>query len=239
MKIARYLQRFWPVYSVVLLCTFLAAIIGSMSITALTVAPAAPRRCVIIDAGHGGEDGGATAHNGVHESNINLELALRLQDIMRFLGMKTLMIRTDDISVYTEGTTIAAKKVSDLKERVRIVNSLENPILISIHQNHFAESKYSGAQVFYPNTGGSKVLAGQLQNALISTVNPGSNRQCKKADSVYLMQHIQCTGVLVECGFLSNPGESAKLQTEAYQKKLCCVIASVFSQYLGQNTDFA
>ena len=184
------------------------------------------RVCVIIDAGHGGVDGGAVSCTGAKESNINLEIALRLNDLLHLLGIKTYMIRTEDISVYTSGNSIAAKKVSDLKERVRIINQAENAILISIHQNNFDDSRYSGAQVFY-NT--DPLLARNLQSAFVQTLNPGSKRKAKKADGVYLMQNITCPGYLVECGFLSNHSEEALLRDPAYQKKLCCVIGVVLS----------
>lgn len=143
------------------------------------------------------------------------------------------MIRTTDTSIYTKGETIAQKKISDLKERVRIVNKTENALLLSIHQNNFTDSRYSGAQVFYAGTEGSAQLAKLLQERLVSTLNPGSNRKCKKSDGVYLMEHIDCTGVLIECGFLSNAEEEAKLSCGTYQKKLCCVIAATVSQYLS------
>ena len=187
---------------------------------------------IVVDAGHGGIDGGATSCTGVLESALNLEISLRLNDLLQLLGMETVMIRTTDTSVYTEGNTIAAQKVSDLKERVRIVAETDNAILVSIHQNTFSDSRYGGAQVFYAATQGSRELAHLLQSSLSETVNPGSNRKCKKADGVYLMEHIDATGVLIECGFLSNPEEEAKLRSEDYQKKLCCVIASVLSQQL-------
>ena len=189
---------------------------------------------VIIDAGHGGVDGGATSCTGKLESAFNLEIALRLNDLMHLLGIHTEMIRTTDVSVYTQGETIAAQKVSDLKERVRMVNESENALLLSIHQNTFPDSRYGGAQVFYGPEGESAQLAEALQNAFRSTVNPGSNRRSKKADGVYLMEHIDTTGVLIECGFLSNAEEEAKLRSADYQKKLCCVIAATVSNHLDR-----
>ena len=188
----------------------------------------------VVDAGHGGVDGGATSCTGKLESAFNLEIALRLNDLMHLLGIHTEMIRTTDISVYTQGETIAAQKVSDLKERVRMVNESENALLLSIHQNTFPDSRYGGAQVFYGPEGESAQLAEALQNAFRSTVNPGSNRRSKKADGVYLMEHIDTTGVLIECGFLSNVEEEAKLRSADYQKKLCCVIASTVSNHLDR-----
>ena len=195
--------------------------------------PVERKHILILDAGHGGVDGGATSCTGVLESQINLEIALKLQDMFHLLGHKTLMIRTSDVSIYTSGETIAAKKISDLRERVRIVNETEHAILISIHQNTFSDSQYRGAQVFYPSTAGSQKLAEQLQNALIRTLNPTSNRKAKKAQGVYLMEHIVQTGILVECGFLSNPSEEAELRDPEYQTKLCAVIAATISAALS------
>jgi len=211
-----------------------AAVGGSRAVSAIAESvPVQNRTCVIIDAGHGGVDGGATSCTGVLESKINLEIALRLEDMLHLLGYKTLMIRNTDRSVYTSGETIAAKKVSDLKERVRIINDTENALLISIHQNYFSDSRYFGAQMFYTNTEESKKLANQMQTALIATLNHGSNRKPKLADGIYLMNHIQCTGILIECGFLSNPEEEAKLRNAEYQKALGCVIAATVGHFLA------
>ena len=207
---------------------------GSRAVTVISEnLPIKREHCIIIDPGHGGEDGGATSCTGILESTYNLDIALRLNDLLHLLGYDTKMIRTSDISVYTKGETIAQKKVSDLKERVRIVNETENALLLSIHQNNFSDSRYSGAQVFYSGTAGSEQLAKQLQAAFIATINPGSKRMCKKSDGVYLMEHIEKTGVLIECGFLSNGEEEAKLRSDEYQKQLCCVIAASISSFLS------
>ena len=110
------------------------------------------------------------------------------------------------------------------------MNETENAFLVSIHQNIFADSQYHGAQVFYNEE--SKYMAERLQTALVTALNPGSRRKSKSASGVYLMQHIQRPGLLVECGFLSNPEEEGKLRTGEYQKKLCCVIAATISKNL-------
>jgi len=187
---------------------------------------------IIIDAGHGGEDGGATSCSGILESTYNLEIALKLDDLFHLLGYRTLMIRSTDRSVYTQGDTIAAKKVSDLRQRVKIVNDTEDGLLVSIHQNTFSDSRYSGAQVFYGPNGESSNLAEQVQEAFCKSLNPESKRRAKRADGIYLMQHIEGTGILVECGFLSNPEEEAALRSADYQKKICCVIAATIGTFL-------
>lgn len=191
---------------------------------------------IIIDAGHGGVDGGAISCTGALESQINLEIALRLEELLHFLGFETKMIRRTDVSVYTEGATIAAKKISDLKNRVKIVNETDGGILISIHQNQFSDSKYSGAQVFYGKNEKAKDLAIKLQTALVSNLNIGSKRKAKLASGVYLMDKITNPGVLIECGFLSNLNEEALLRDPQYQKKLCAVIGATLSSYFGQGS---
>ena len=233
MKITKQYLRLLPVYFLILCCFLFAGIGGSRAITVISEGtPLTERKCMIIDAGHGGKDGGATSCTGVLESGINLEIALRLDDLMHLLGVKTIMIRTGDYSVHTKGETIAAQKVSDLKERVRIANDTENAILISIHQNHYTDSRYSGAQVFYAQNPQSVQLAGNLQSTLVTTLNPGSNRKSKKASGIYLLEKVNLPAVLVECGFLSNHQEEKKLRSADYQKRLAIVIGSVCSNYL-------
>lgn len=222
-----------PVYALVFTAVLLTVLIGNRAVTVMSEStPLQDRICIIIDAGHGGVDGGATSCTGILESTINLQIALRLEDMLHLMGYNTRMIRTTDESIYTQGETIAAKKVSDLKERVRIVNETEKALLISIHQNYFSDDRYSGAQVFYPNTDGSKELASLMQAAIVTHANPGSSRKIKSAHGIYLMEKIQCTGILIECGFLSNPIEEAKLNMPSYQKQLCGIISASVANYL-------
>lgn len=228
------MKKYLPI--LVLFCFLLAGISLSRGVAVFSEnAPIERPYTIVIDAGHGGVDGGATSCTGILESKFNLEISLRLNDLFHLLGRKTMMIRNEDVSVYTEGTTIAAKKISDLKERVRMIGICENAILVSIHQNHFADARYSGAQTFYAPTEGSKELAQALQSTFVQNINIGSKRQTKRAESVYIMQHIRCPGVLIECGFLSNPEEERQLRTSTYQNKLCICIASTVCQYLDRN----
>ena len=223
-----------PIYSLVFLVVLLVTILGSKAITVMSQSsPLSDRHTIIIDAGHGGEDGGATSCAGYLESTINLEIALRMDDMMHFLGYDTIMVRTTDTAIHVKGDTISARKASDLKERVKLANDTENGILISIHQNYFSDDRYSGAQVFYPTIGDSEQLGKLLQKSLVTTLNPNSKRQAKKASGVYLLEHIECTGVLIECGFLSNPEEEQKLRSDRYQKQLCAVIAATIGSFLA------
>ena len=227
--------RDWIIlYPLTILSVLCCAYWGSHAVSTFSEnAPIQRAHCIVIDPGHGGVDGGATSCSGILESQYNLEIALRLDDFFHLLGYDTRLIRDQDISVYTKGNTIAQKKISDLKERVRIANETENAILLSIHQNHFSDPRYSGAQVFYGISEGSAILAEYLQTALCTALDTHNHRQAKKSSGIYLMEHIQCTGVLIECGFLSNPQDEAKLRSSDYQKKLCAVIGSTVSSFLS------
>ena len=226
-------------YGVICLLLCAAAIVSALGLskagsalhTALTYEPPVT---VVIDAGHGGEDGGAVSVTGVYESKLNLEIAQRVNDLLHLLGMRTAMVRTEDVSVYTEGSTIAQKKVSDIRHRVTMVEQTPNALLLSIHQNQFSEAKYRGAQVFYAKTDGSQALEEQLQAQLAVQVDPNNHRACKQAKDIYLMEHVSCTAVLVECGFLSNPAEEALLRDAAYQKKLAAAVAGTIFSYLEE-----
>ena len=234
----KYLKQFWPIYLAAAFIFIGISMLGSDAVTTIAEALTPDREVVfIIDAGHGGEDGGAVSCTGVKESIIYLQIALRLDDLMHLLGRETKMIRTEDVSVHTSGATVAARKASDLRQRAKIVNETKNAILVSIHQNFFTQSQYCGAQMFYNSHDDAKQLAQQLQNSLVTTLNPGSNRQIKAVDGIFLMEHIDRPGVLVECGFLSNPQEEAKLRDDAYQKKIACVIASALVTLDYQTND--
>ena len=125
------------------------------------------------------------------------------------------------------------KERAILQERVKIANRTENGILLSIHQNYFPDEQYSGAQVFYGKGEGSEALAKSIQSALVQNLNIGSKRKCKAGTGIYLMEHTDCPGVLIECGFLSNENEAKQLQTEEYQKKLCETIIATISCYVN------
>ena len=229
----QYWKKLAPIYLLVSLVFIVIIASGSRAVTIIAKSqPITRRNLIIIDAGHGGEDGGATSCTGILESQINLEIALRLNAVCHLLGFDTKMVRTTDISVYTEGNTLSAKKASDLRNRAAMVNKVENGILISIHQNTFSDNRYSGAQVFYAASNGSRELAEVLQKQL-SCLDTENRRQAKLASNVYLMKHIEKTGVLIECGFISNPTDEAKLRFATYQQKLCSAIAAGLCIYLG------
>jgi N-acetylmuramoyl-L-alanine amidase len=190
---------------------------------------------VIIDAGHGGEDGGAVSSSGTIESGINLSIACKLDDLLHFYGVSTVMVRRADISLHDmSATTLREKKRSDLKKRVQLVNETENGVLVSIHQNIYSSAKLSGAQVFYANEESSLEWAMQTQECLRQTLNPGNSRQAAKiSDSIYLMKHCTRPAILIECGFLSNPKEEADLLRDEYQIKIAAALAASALAYYG------
>lgn len=185
---------------------------------------------IIIDPGHGAPDGGAVGISGVKEDQINLAISRRLEALLALMGCETLLTRIDGSCIATEGNTIRQKKQSDLRNRVNLVNSQASAVLVSIHQNHFSDGQYWGPQVFW--SGGGEVLAEKTQTALNAALFPESSRRAKRAAGVYLMEHSQHPGILVECGFLSNPREERLLASPEHQKKIAAVLAAVLADHI-------
>ena len=208
-------------------------------VRAIWPSPAAPafarmtEQTLIIDPGHGGEDGGAVSVSGSAESAINLSIALQLDQLMGFYGVPTLMTRQTDISIHdSDATTLRQKKVSDLHNRVALINAVENGTLISIHQNSSPGKQHHGTQVFYAEETLSLPLARVVQDTVRTVLDPENTRQPQRIPkTVYLMNHISCRAILVECGFLSNPEEDRLLQEQAYQMKLAMTLASCYLNY--------
>lgn len=189
----------------------------------------------IIDAGHGGLDGGAVAKDGTIEKDVNLSTAMKLRSMMNALGFKTDTTRTEDIMTCDEGlSTIREKKVSDIRNRLKQLETTEKGVLISIHQNSYPSSTSSGSQVFY--SGGNKqsqVLAGYIQSSLVAMIQKDNHRKIKKAGTdIYLLYHAKNPAVMVECGFMTNPGECEKLKDESYQNELSFGIICGIFEYL-------
>ena len=192
------------------------------------------REVVIIDAGHGGSDGGAVSTDGTPESGINLAVALRLRDFLALTGCQTVLTRTGEASLADpDSGTLRKEKVSDTKNRVTRINSVANGFLISIHQNTLpGHPNVHGAQVFYGKLPDSDTRAAAIQQTLNDTVNPGNEKVSKPIGSdIYIMAHAECPAVLIECGFLSNSSETALLLKPEYQTKLAAAIGCGYLQY--------
>ena len=194
---------------------------------------------IVLDPGHGGVDGGTTSISGFLEKNINLAIALNLRDFLTSAGFQVILTRESDISIHnSDASTIKEMKVSDIHNRLQIMKENAGCIFISIHQNHFTESKYSGAQFFYStNVDSSAVLAECFRNSFRALLQPENNRQTKPCgNEIYLMAHADTTAVLAECGFLSNPTEAELLSDPSYQKKVAFAFFCGILEYCGTNT---
>lgn len=189
---------------------------------------------IIIDAGHGGEDGGAIGADGTNEKDINLEISLKLNDILTVMGYKTQMVRTTDISIHNENSiTLREKKVSDIRNRAAIMEEYENCFYVSIHQNKYEDSRIWGAQTFYsPNDEASKTLAQFIQTSIATELQPDNKRLIKESGtSIYVLYNATKPAVMVECGFISNPNELSQLKTKEYQSKMAFSIMSGIINY--------
>lgn len=184
-------------------------------------------KTVIIDAGHGGEDGGAIGIDEICEKDINLEIAKKLKYIFEFNGMNVVMTRDSDKSIHDEDCkTISEKKKSDIRNRLKIIEDTDNAIVLSIHQNKFEQKSCKGAQIFYgKNNEDSKVLAEYLQKSFINKLQPENKRTIQKDNrKLYLLENATCPIVLIECGFLSNDEDAKNLTDDDYQKKIALTI---------------
>lgn len=182
------------------------------------------RLVVVVDAGHGGNDPGKVSRDGVREKDINLQIAYCLKAQLQARGVTVIMTRSEDGCLATNGAT--NKKVSDMHNRVSLINDSQADFLISIHQNSYTDASVSGPQVFYHGQSEqSGELAKKVQDYLIEEISPSKIREIKAENSYYILKNSTCPGVIVECGFLSCPEECAKLQDAEYQQKIACAIA--------------
>ena len=192
---------------------------------------------IILDAGHGGEDGGAVAADGTMEKDINLSITQKLDALLQAQGFRTLLTRTDDTLHYdASASTMREKKVSDLHYRLACTQQTPDCVLLSIHQNIFTDPQYDGAQMFYsPNHPQSEALAQCLQDTFVAELQPDNTRKIKQSGTeIFLLYQAKVPAVMAECGFLSNEAERDKLKTDAYQQKVAACIANGLLHYLHQ-----
>ncbi len=186
---------------------------------------------LVIDAGHGGIDGGAISDSGIKESDINLEIALKADAIAQFFGINTVLTRASDTD-NSEGKSYSEH--NNLVERAEIANSAENAVLISIHQNKFPGELVSGAEVMYSEVEGSKDLGLITQDNMVSQVDPSNRRVARPAPKELLLtSSAKCPSILVECGFMSNPEEVKRLSDDVYQTKIAAVLTASYIQYMN------
>lgn len=199
-----------------------------------TSAIVSSKKCVIIDAGHGGFDGGAVASDGTLEKDINLMIALDTARVLEALGYDVVLTRIDDNGLEEDSSApIRQKKISDMRRRLEMINSGENDMFVSIHLNKYTSASPWGTQVFYsPNNEGSNALAECIQSEVINKLQPSNHRTIKKAGKdTMLLYKAEIPAVIVECGFLSNPDELSLLKNDEYRKKIALCIAAGITDF--------
>lgn len=222
----------------------ITAAIGGAYFGASKLPPALPAntddnaaQVIILDAGHGGMDGGCSSAKGDVEKNINLAILLDLRELLEMSGYTVVCTRDTDTSIHDAGIEgIANQKSSDMDNRLEIFNSCDGAVCISIHQNQFTDPKYSGAQMFYSDTNSeSGVLAQAIQDQFVQFLQPENTREIKLCGKeLFLCYFSENPTVMVECGFLSNPEEAAKLVTEDYQQKVAFTIYAALVQHCAE-----
>lgn len=206
----------------------------SSSVSSGDVKAPEQKRCVVIDAGHGGADPGKVSVDGSLEKDINLQIALKLQKFLQMQDIDAVLTRESDAGLYDEDAS--NKKVQDMKNRVAIIEERQPSLTVSIHQNSYHEEYVHGAQVFYyANSDKSKELAERIQQVMALELDRDNARQAKANDSYYLLKKTSSPIVIVECGFLSNYEEAQKLSSELYQEQVAWAIHMAILQYLNMD----
>ena len=193
------------------------------------------KKVIVLDAGHGGIDGGCVSVNGVAEKGINLSIVQTLRDCFDILGFDVVCTREDDRSIHDSGVEgIGKQKLSDMKNRLDIINRYDDALVLSVHQNQFVDERYSGAQMFYAkDSDGSRRLAECMKKQFVALLQPNNERETKPVGKeIYLIHNAKSPSVLVECGFLSNHDEAKLLESADYQKKVAFTILTGAQEYL-------
>ena len=201
--------------------------------TVWTVALAVSNKLIVIDAGHGVPDEGAQSSNGTTEAETNLKIALKVQNLLEQSGSTVILTRSDENAIYDlDKKTLKEKKISDIRNRVKIGNEASADIFVSIHLNKIPQSQYWGWQCFSreDDVEGTR-LAKTLQDSLNKSIEKENKRVAMKIDNVYIIKHVEIPIAIVECGFLSNPEEEQLLLTDEYQDKLAWGIYTGIMDY--------
>lgn len=225
--------------AIILLCLSVFLFLMLRSTRRITLETAAPVRTlppVLIDPGHGGEDGGAVSGD-VLEKHINLAVSHDVADLLRLCGYTVSMTRDTDDALTNEGEDVRKRKYNDMKMRLDLYNATPDNVVVSIHQNKFDAAASHGAQVFYsPNHPNSAVLAEALRKSVTGMLQPDNTRTCKEAGKeIFLLKNARVPAVIVECGFISNRQERELLVTDDYQKQLALAIAAGLMNYVNTN----
>lgn len=229
------LKRFIPQFITLMIICIIAALGYVKKGILQTSTNISVQKTIILDAGHGGFDGGAAAADGTIEKDINLKISQSLCEILRFNGYNVIMTRTEDIGTEDDQSeAIAKRKKSDLSNRLQLMKDNPDAIFVSVHLNKFTTSAANGAQVFYTkNYDEAYKLALSVQSTIKNLIQPENPRVVKQGtSSTYLLKNATVPAVIVECGFLSNPAELEKLKNEDYQSQMAFAIACGIIDFL-------
>ena len=184
---------------------------------------------IVVDPGHGGEDPGKVGINDVLEKDLNLQIAKKVKKLLEEAGIKIVMTRTND--------KVPDAKKEDLNQRVQLINETKPKLALCIHQNSYPDEKIKGAQVFYHTiTPEAEDVASIVQEQL-RTVDPTNTRQIKENDTYYMLKNCQVPTIIVECGFLTNPEEAAKLTQEEYQDQIAQAICEGVVKWMSGDAE--
>ncbi len=221
-------------------CFVLLAVCARLTERALPASvPAAEKPVVVLDAGHGGLDSGAVGKNGTLEKDVNLSIVKALRDMLEMSGFQVVLTRDEDISIYDAGVEgIRNQKLSDMDNRLEIIQSYPDSVFLCIHQNNYTDPKYFGGQMFYNNNNPDNRTLAQIMQNRFAVLQPGNDREIKlSGNELFLLKSNMNPSLMIECGFLSNPDEEAKLSTWEYQQKVAFTIYSGLMEYIDATAE--
>ena len=224
------------VISTLLLISFLVSVWFRSFVADINAMASIGDRVIVIDAGHGGEDAGAVVRGDIYEKDLNLEYALCIGEMLTERGYTVVFTRTEDKMLYSPEENIKGhRKISDLKNRIKVCESYPNSLLVSVHMNTFGASKYSGLQVYYKSDSDeSRRLASKIQERVRTDVQPNNKRSIKDGHDLYLLDNSPTSAVIIECGFMSNEEEMTKLLQKEYKNGLCFSIVCGIIEYINE-----
>ena len=232
-------RKFTAAVALAAVCIFTGTILYAKSRlenAVLTSTELSNQKMIVLDAGHGGMDGGCSSADGKTEKGINLNILLSVRDMARLFGYNVEATRIKDISIHDKGVEgLRNQKISDMENRLALFNKYPDCVCVSIHQNTFTDPKYSGAQMFYSDKNEeSERLAGIMKNRFVTNLQPDNERETKLCkDELYLCYYCNNPAVMVECGFLSNPDEAAKLTNKDYQQQVAFTVFSGINEFIA------
>lgn len=236
---AKHKRKFTAAVTLAAVCIFTGTILYAKSRlenAILTSTELLDQKMIVLDAGHGGMDGGCSSADGKTEKGINLNILLSVRDMARLFGYNVEATRIKDISIHDKGVEgLRNQKISDMENRLALFNKYPDCVCVSIHQNTFTDPKYSGAQMFYSDKNEeSERLAGIMKNRFVANLQPDNERETKLCkDELYLCYYCNNPAVMVECGFLSNPDEAAKLTNKDYQQQVAFTVFSGINEFIA------